>query len=206
MLKSLRLKSVVASIALLTASSIFAGNHSEISADRQKLMDHLEQSRKAFLASIEGVSEEQWKYRPAADKWSIAEVAEHITLAESMAEQLLLKGAAAAVPGDKRSSMADEKISAMLLNRDRKAQAPEVLRPASKFASPSEVVAAFEEARAKTIARAKDYPHDMRAVLLPNPVFGEVDLHQSYLFMSGHTLRHTAQIEEVKKSDGYPAK
>lgn len=206
MSKSPGRKFLVASLALLAASSLLAGSHSEMSADRQKLMEHLEQSRKAFLASIEDVSESQWKYKPAADKWSIAEIAEHVTLSESMIEAMVLKAAAEAKPAEKRSQATDEKIGEMILNRDRKLQAPEVLKPASKFASRAELVKAFEDARAKTVAGAKAYPHDMRSILLPNPVFGELDLQQNYLFLSGHTLRHTAQIEEVKKSEGYPSK
>src|SRR6185369_3592699 len=51
--------------------------------ERAKALNWLEQSRKEFLSAIEGVTEQQWKWKPAPDRWSVGEVAEHIVLAEA---------------------------------------------------------------------------------------------------------------------------
>jgi len=40
----------------------------------------------------------------------------------------------------------------------------------------------------------------------PHPVFKMLDGYQWVLLLSGHSARHTAQIEEVKTNAGYPAK
>jgi hypothetical protein len=40
----------------------------------------------------------------------------------------------------------------------------------------------------------------------PHPVFKMLDGYQWVLLLSGHSARHTAQIEEVKASAGYPPK
>jgi hypothetical protein len=40
----------------------------------------------------------------------------------------------------------------------------------------------------------------------PHPVFKMLDGYQWLLLLSGHSARHTAQIEEVKASAGYPPK
>ena len=197
---------LVAIALLVVASPIVASQHAEGSADRQKLLDHLQQTRRDFLAAIDGVSEAQWKYKAAPDKWSIAEVAEHITLSETLIEGMVTDGIAKVTPGEKRSTMTDEKLIAALTNRTTRFQAPEVLKPASKFENKAVLVKAFEEARGKTVAAATEVNGDLRALLFPHPVLGEIDAQQGYLFLSAHTARHIAQIEEVKTSEGYPAK
>src|SRR5208283_4523060 len=47
-------------------------------AERTKVMNWLEESRKEFLAAIDGVTEEQWRWKPAPERWSVGETAEHI--------------------------------------------------------------------------------------------------------------------------------
>ena len=39
-------------------------------------------TRAKFLKSIDGLTEAQWTFKPAPDRWSIAEVAEHIGISE----------------------------------------------------------------------------------------------------------------------------
>src|SRR5438093_9739294 len=51
--------------------------------DRDSLLKHLQQTRQAFLDSISGLSDAQWTFREGPDRWSIAEVAEHIAISET---------------------------------------------------------------------------------------------------------------------------
>ena len=44
-----------------------------------------------FLADIEHVSDEQWKFEAASDAWSVGEVAEHITLSEEPVVSVLFR-------------------------------------------------------------------------------------------------------------------
>ena len=50
--------------------------------DREKAVAYLEETRAKFLKSIDGLSEAQWKFKAGPDRWSIAEVAEHIAISE----------------------------------------------------------------------------------------------------------------------------
>ena len=47
---------------------------------------------------------------------------------------------------------------------------------------------------------------DLRGHAAPHPAFRMLDGYQWILLLSGHAARHTAQIEEVKRAPGYPAK
>src|SRR4051794_9277831 len=50
--------------------------------ERTKALNWLAESRREFLAAIDGVTDAQWKWKPAPDRWSVGETAEHIVLAE----------------------------------------------------------------------------------------------------------------------------
>src|ERR1035438_295913 len=52
-------------------------------AERAFLIEQMEVSKKAFLASIAGISEAQWTFKPAPNVWSVQECAEHIVLSET---------------------------------------------------------------------------------------------------------------------------
>jgi hypothetical protein len=71
-------------------------------AERSYLVDQLVQTKKDMLASIKGLSAEQWRFKPAPNVWSVAECAEHIILAEDYLggfAQQLLKSPAVERPG-----------------------------------------------------------------------------------------------------------
>ena len=173
-------------------------------ADRAKAVSYLEETRAKFLKSVDGLTEAQWRFKAGPDRWSIAEVAEHIALSESlilgMIEGQVLK-APAKKPGE---GITDEKLIAGVTDRSQKAQAPEVLKPVNKWPTREALVKDFNAERDKTIAWLKNTTEDLRAHAGPHPAFGPLDAHQWVLLLAGHSARHTAQIEEVKTAAGYP--
>ena len=52
--------------------------------ERAKAVKYLEDLRAEFLAAIDGVSDAQWRWKPAPAKWSVGECAEHIVMSEEM--------------------------------------------------------------------------------------------------------------------------
>src|ERR1700683_2059839 len=51
--------------------------------ERESALKSFQTTRDNFLQSIAGLSQKQWAFKPAPDRWSVAEVAEHITISES---------------------------------------------------------------------------------------------------------------------------
>ena len=171
--------------------------------DREKAIAYLQETRTKVLKSIEGVSEAQWTFKAGPDRWSIAEVAEHIALSESLIMGMI-QGQMLQAPPRQGAGIPDEKLIAGLTDRTQKAQAPEVLKPVNKWATKEALVKDFNTARDATIAFVKTSKEDLRAHAAPHPAFGPLDVHQWLLLIAGHSARHTAQIEEVKTSAGYP--
>lgn len=175
--------------------------------ERDHAIKYLEETREKFLASVAGLSEEQWKYKPAPDRWSVAEVAEHIALSEGTILQLItdriMKSPPAKPPA---GSATDEAVVKLLLDRSGKAQAPEMLRPTGKWATREELAKDFIAERERTIAYVKGTQDDLRAHSAPHPALKTLDAYQWILLLAAHSARHTAQIEEVKADPNFPKK
>jgi hypothetical protein len=174
---------------------------------RKPLLDHLDRSSSEFLESIQGLTPEQWNYKPAADAWSIAECAEHIILSEDLIRDVI-ESKVLAAPATKPIAIEerkanDQKVLQMVTNRQFKAKAPEQLQPTRTIVTPEAAFKAFRNTRGKTVALAKSRS-DLREHVGPHPVLKELDAHQWLLYLSGHTMRHTAQIVEVKAAPGFP--
>jgi len=179
-------------------------------AERDFAITHLERTRKLFLDSIEGLSEAQWKFKPAADRWSIAEVAEHIAVSEDFLFETTTNKILKIPPSPDRpeksgeeARASDEQILKRVTDRSKPANAPEPLRPSGRFSDRAAVVAHFNKSRDRTIQYARTTQDDLRNHSTPSPL-GNPDAYQFLLLTAGHAERHTAQINEVKTSAGYP--
>jgi len=197
----------VAAILLITALSCFAQSTTLTAEEREAALKHLQTTHDAFLQSISGLSEKQWRFKPAPDRWSVAEVAEHITITESTIFGMIQKQvmASPAAP-DKRPEVKgkDETILTAVPDRSHKAQAPEFLKPTNRWANHDELVKAFEEERKATMDYVKTTNDDLRDHFAPHPVFGPLDGYQWILLISTHSERHTKQIAEVKADPNFP--
>ncbi|MGA3241594.1 MAG: DinB family protein [Bryobacteraceae bacterium] len=174
-------------------------------AERAYLIDQLEQSKKNALASIQGVTDAQWKFKPAPNVWSVAECAEHIVLAEDYifgASQQALKTPAVARLATANAE-SDRKLVATIQDRSQKATAPEPIAPSGKFATPADAAREFTARRDKTIAYVKTTQDELRTHALPGPT-GAMDGYQFLLLLASHSARHTAQIREVQANADYP--
>ncbi|HUQ95848.1 MAG TPA: DinB family protein [Bryobacteraceae bacterium] len=182
-----------------------AGAETLPQGERDRAMSHLHATRKLFIDSLAGVTKEQWAWKPAPEVWSIAEVAEHITVSEDNLFGLVKKVAATPLdPALKPDKANDEKILKSLVDRTRKAQAPEFLKPGNRWKTPEEMVAHFKEARDKTIGYVQTTQEDLRALASAHPRFGALDAYQWLLLIAGHSERHVLQLNEVKTLPGFP--
>jgi hypothetical protein len=126
--------SVLAISVLAVAPAMASDGGAMNDAERAFLIEQMEMSKKAFLASISGLSEAQWTFKPSAKVWSVAECAEHIILAEDFifnASQGILKTPAVARPEHSNGEF-DRRLAAGVQDRSQKATAPEPIDPAGK--------------------------------------------------------------------------
>jgi hypothetical protein len=176
------------------------------SAERSYLIEQLESSKKTMLTAIAGLSEAQWNYKPAPDRWSVAQCAEHLILAEDYlfgATQQILKSPAVPRPENSNAEY-DRKVVSMVQDRSHKFTAPEPIAPSSgKFATPADAAREFTARRDKTIAYVKSTQDDLRVHVMQGPI-GLMDDYQFFLLLASHSVRHTMQMKEVQADSGYP--
>ena len=106
-------------------------------ADRERGMQYLESTRQAVLDATAGLSEAQWNFKSAPDRWSVAEVVEHIAAAEdflmAMVTNQVMKGPARPA-GDDVKAIDDIRIA--LIPTENNATRRVVDQVERKFRSP----------------------------------------------------------------------
>jgi hypothetical protein len=194
-------------LAAPVVTPVFAQSGGKLNdSERTYLIEQLELSKKNMLASISGLTEAQWRFKPAPNVWSVAECAEHLVLAEDFlfaATQDMLKGPAVERAVSSNAQV-DHALVAGILDRSKKATAPEPIAPAGgKYGTPAEAAREFTVRRDKTIAYAKTTQDDLRIHGGPGPL-GNMDAYQFLLLIASHAGRHTLQIKEVEANPAYP--
>lgn len=175
--------------------------------ERAKVLNWLEESRKEFLAAIDGVSEVQWKWKSAPDRWSVAETAEHVVLAEAALFGNVRKAVSSPpnLAWEEKTKGKTEFIERVMAPRLGKAQAPEPLVPKGAM-TPAQARQRFETQRVEMVKFAAETQVALKehTVEHPFPVFGTLNAYQWLIYAPLHTMRHDKQIAEVKASPGYP--
>jgi hypothetical protein len=193
-------------LALVVAATVPLNAAPISQADRDALINDLERSRKVFLDAIADVkTEAQWNYKPAPDRWSVAECAAHIIAAEQyFRDQIAAALKTPALPAEKRSNAGDAVISKMVRDRSSTFQAPAQLEPKGKVVPKAQAITDFEATRKKTLDYVRTTQDPLREHGSAGPGGQVTSAYQLVLMLSGHTERHTAQLQEVKASAGYP--
>ncbi len=175
--------------------------------DREKAVKHLEKTRKEVFAATRDLTPEQWNFKPAPDRWSVAEVTEHIAAAEDFLMDMVREKVMVAPARTEATDLGalDDLVLQQIPDRSHKVQAPEPLKPANRFGSPRDSLKHFQESRTKTLAFVKK-TEGLRQHAVDSPMGKKLDAYQWVLLTSAHSERHTKQILEVKADPNFPKK
>src|SRR5579883_379625 len=171
-----------------------------------------DQARARVRNVTNGLSDAQWRFKPAPDRWSIAQILEHMVLVQErvfgrVTEQL---PQCPAPPPERNNQQIDRVVMEKIPDRTHKAKAPEFLEPTGQL-SPSE---AFNRMDAN-YRRLTDYIRttpDLREHILEAPplrvvtdgAYTTMDGYQWALTVARHDERHVLQILEVQQHPEYP--
>lgn len=161
----------------------------------------LAQSDAALRLAIAPLSPAQWRWKPDAATWSIAEVAEHLVLVE---RGILFRLRTAPADGFEKTE-GKEQVLGNVTQRTVKFPAPARLVPAGKYPAQTDFEIDMSTARAATLDWAQDLDTHLHQHVMPHPAFGELHGMQWLLMIANHTLRHIAQMREVMAHAEYPA-
>ncbi|HXW56219.1 MAG TPA: DinB family protein [Candidatus Cybelea sp.] len=170
-------------------------------AERQRAIIWLEESRERLLRTTRGLSREQLQHKPAPDRWSIAEILEHVAFVEGR----ILAGIDRALqrPSTVPHGMDDDTMVEKAVDRTARLRGPDVVAPSGRWPH-DKLLSEFESVRKRSIEFAKTTTRELREHSYSHPFFGELDCYQWLLLIPAHGERHRMQAEEVIADAGFP--
>ncbi len=168
----------------------------------EEVLNYLDAERSALREAVELVSPEFRDQAPGPDRWSVAQVLQHLAIIEKriamgMTKWIADARAAGAEPETGTSSVMNSLPLQLIADRGQRRSAPEEVRPRGDIDAAS-AWKALEQTRAAL--RAAILAGDglaLSEVVQPHPVLGPINLYQWALFVGSHETRHTGQVREI---------
>jgi hypothetical protein len=168
--------------------------------DRQRLLAHLEMTESWLVSEVDGLSDEQLRFRRAPDAWNIMDVVEHLAIAEPQYWQNLqdsMKQPETTV----KPEATDAAILWYGIDRTNRQKTGEARVPKGRWNNVKDSLGEFRKLRATMRDYATTTKDGMRARRL---LEGNMDVYQWFLMISSHSQRHILQIREIKADPHYP--
>jgi hypothetical protein len=173
-----------------------------MSDERWEMIELLRSTRDAFERQTEQIDEALWEVVPPRGGWSLAQVAEHVTLVEVSTGKLIARKLFAEPAPEEMLAQTrgkEEALATRLPDRGDRLEAPDFVSPKGKFPTRPELVSAFLSSRDMVIAHMCDATRELRRFAAPHPLIGPLDAYQWGIFLSLHCRRHLAQMEDILK-------
>jgi len=186
--------------------SFISADNTLTQKERKFATDLLTSTQTALQKSIEGLSDAQLNFKPAPDRWSVAECVKHIAITEQALWHMTDSVIHGTPNPEKRSEIkaTDEQVVQAIESREKKVKTAPPLEPQNTpYQSLSEALESFKTNRAKLIEYVKSTDDDLRNHVVTLPP-GSFDCYQMILFIGAHSNRHTQQIEEVRADPNFP--
>jgi hypothetical protein len=165
----------------------------------------LDDAGRALRRTTDTVPSDRRSERPAPDRWSAAQVLEHISLAEGGFTSWITSGiekARAAGVGNETSERTPlpPHIGGLMADRVNRRTARDVVQPRGEM-SDAEALAAIAkvERRLRTVLSLAD-GLALNEVMVEHPALGPFNVYQWIELMAAHRLRHAEQISEIAQA------
>ena len=172
----------------------------------EELLEHLDATRVTLNTTVDAVPASIREIRPAPDRWSVAEVLEHLARVEEQLTRLLTaklseaKSSGLLGPEVETSPVVGRLDAARVLDRSHRITSSEGVRPRGEMDSAASRVA-LERSRATLRELVAAYDGlSLAAFTFPHPVLGVIDGYQWLAFIGTHEVRHANQIREIAES------
>jgi hypothetical protein len=194
------MRSVVSALTMSLALSVVLEAGPLTSPERQRLLAHLEMTESWLVDELAGLSAEQITFRMAPGTWTIADVVEHLAIAEPQYWEHF-QVSLSAPAGEVKPEATDAGILWYGIDRTDRNRTGEARQPSGRFKDSSESLAAFRKLRNTMREYARETQEDLRGRMLKD---GNMDVYQWFLMISTHAQRHILQIREIKAHSDWP--
>jgi hypothetical protein len=164
------------------------------------LLALLDRERAAFLASVERVPLARQTERPSPDRWSVAEIVEHIARIDTgVAKVLAMKSAEPLTAGPEElagASMTPEK-AARIRGRNERVEAPDRVRPSGTLTAEAAMTQLAHARAGLKGALLEADPAALDGAAHPHILLGPLTLRAWVEFAAHHDARHAQQVAEL---------
>jgi uncharacterized damage-inducible protein DinB len=168
--------------------------------DRDRLLAHYAMTEDWIRSEVAGLSKEQLAFRAAEDTWSIAEVLEHLAVAEPQYWKQVQDSLNEPAP-DPEKLPNDAAILWYGIDRSERNRTGRAREPQGQFGDAAKALASFLALRAEMRSFYKNTGNDLRAHYLQQST---MSVYQWALMISTHSQRHILQIRAIKASPRFP--
>jgi hypothetical protein len=171
----------------------------------QEVFTVLDDTRDSLKNAIAGIAADKHGVRPSDDRWSVAEVVEHLSIVEGrIAKMLTEKIDDARISGLGPEADASP-VAPMLdintvIDRSSPITASEASQPRAGLSTADGLKLLTERRQGLRDAITSADGLALGSVELPHPRLGTLNVYQWLLFLAGHEARHTDQIREASKA------
>jgi hypothetical protein len=183
-----------------TAISAFARPITQ--QEREHVVAHLQMTQAWLTDEVSPLSAAQLNFRPAPDRWTVAEVIQHLVIAEPNYWKLF-QDSLKQPPKKLDKQPTDADVLWYGIDRTQHDKTSPDQNPKDQHIDTTEALKTFLVMHAQLLAMARSTNEDLRAHAVPE--WG-VDTYQCLLEISAHEQRHILQIREIKASAGFPKK
>jgi hypothetical protein len=166
------------------------------------VLSRLDRARAALRASVDAIPASLHRQRPAPDRWSAAEVVEHLSIVERLFGGRISRAvdeareSGLAVEAAPRAPLPDA-IEQRMADRVNKRNAPDPAQPTGSMDLGTAWAALEGHHQAlRTLLTSVD-GLALSQVTLDHPAFGSLTVYQWIELMAAHEGRHTEQIREI---------
>lgn len=174
--------------------------------DKTFALNYYQDTMDKLSNSVNGLSEAQLHFKVSDSTWSISQCLEHIIKTEPMIFGMIKSYMEQPQNPERRKDLkvTDEDIIKMVTDRSEKYKAPEMLKGEGKYNDVETALTDLRNQRVEILAFIESTPVDELRNRVNDSPAGATDAYQSLLFLAGHTVRHTLQIEEIKAAANFP--
>lgn len=194
---------VITLLAGLLISSATQAQKLWTEADRKYTVENLRRTRDELTRETETLTDAQWHFHESPDRWSIAEVVEHLALWEIIWAREIGMGIRNTPRPDLIATSSPDSYYHDFIIETKAHKSPDFSRPAG-FIQGKNNLTFFQRLRNQAIGFADTTSADMRAQFELTATKFPRNMHQVYIYQWGHVDRHLRQIRKIKAHPNYP--
>ena len=169
-----------------TVSDIYAAN------------ERISEKLKAVISNL---TDEQADFLPEGEKWTIANLVEHIAMVEEgitkISAKLLEQAQAAGVESNGFAKLSENFTQKALEAQAQKFEAPDRVRPTGKQTITESLAKMEENNKRLEEIRPLFESVECSDFKFPHPFMGELSAHEWLALIGGHKARHLKQLENL---------